>query len=145
MPAREAACCLDLVTVNGSSNSVSVLRNDWSFPQPMTLQRAVSAASGTAIVAPGALATLFGRTSATVGLAASTPWPMRLGGISLEILDNSGTRRLAPLIYVPPRRSTSRCHPSSRRSDLRTSPLSTTTGGPMPAAWKGTPLHLGSF
>jgi uncharacterized protein (TIGR03437 family) len=95
-------CCLDLVTVNGSSNSISLLRNYWSFQQPMTLQRAVSAASGTAIVAPGSLATLYGPTSATGNLTATPHWPTRLGGISLEILDDSGMRRLAPLLYVSP-------------------------------------------
>jgi uncharacterized protein (TIGR03437 family) len=94
-------CCLDLVVATEVSNSISVLRNYWNFQQPMSLQRAASAASGTAIVAPGSLATLYGPTSATGGLAASPPWPTRLGGISLEILDG-GTRRLAPLLYVSP-------------------------------------------
>jgi uncharacterized protein (TIGR03437 family) len=95
-------CCLDLVTLNGVSNSISVLRGGyWSSSQPMALQRAVSAASGAAIVAPGSLATLYGPTSAVGNVAASPPWPTSLGGVSLEILDG-GTRRLAPLLYVSP-------------------------------------------
>jgi uncharacterized protein (TIGR03437 family) len=67
------------------------------------LRRAVSAASGAAIVAPGSLASIHLPTSVTVTEHASaTSWPTRLGGISLEIRDKSGAARLAPLLYVSP-------------------------------------------
>jgi uncharacterized protein (TIGR03437 family) len=65
------------------------------------LRRAVSAASDTAIVAPGSLATIYVPTSATAAeRAAAAPWPTRLGGISLEVRDKAGAARLAPLLYV---------------------------------------------
>jgi uncharacterized protein (TIGR03437 family) len=92
---------LDLVTASGSSNSVTFLLNNWRAPDSIDLQRAVSAASGSALVAPGSLATLFGTTPVTSSLSASPPWPTQLGGISLEIEDG-GTARLAPLLYVSP-------------------------------------------
>ncbi len=67
------------------------------------LRRAVSAASGTAIVAPGSLASIYLPTSATTTeRAAATPWPTRLAGITLEVRDKAGAARLAPLIYVSP-------------------------------------------
>ncbi len=97
---RKVGYSLDLVTTSGSSNSVTFLANYWAGPM-IELQRAVSAASGNALVAPGSLGTLFGPTPATGALAASPPWPTRLGGISLEIEDG-GTPRLAPLLYVSP-------------------------------------------
>lgn len=67
------------------------------------LRRAVSAASDTAIVAPGSLATIYLPTSATATeRAAAPPWPTRLGGIGLEVRDKAGAARLAPLLYVSP-------------------------------------------
>jgi len=89
----------DLVSNGDNTISVFLFR-----PEGGTiLRRAVSAASGTAIVAPGSLATLYLPTSATATESGSaTPWPVRLGGISLEIRDNAGTAHLAPLLYVSP-------------------------------------------
>jgi uncharacterized protein (TIGR03437 family) len=92
---------LDLVTTSGSSNSVTFLLNYLGGANGTTLQRAVSAATGNALVAPGSLATLFGPTPATASLAASPPWPTSLGGISLQI-EEYGDIRPAPLLYVSP-------------------------------------------
>lgn len=92
---------LDLITISGSSHTVTFLANYWGDANAIDLQRAISSASGAALVARGSLATLFGPTAATGALAASPPWPTRLGGISLEIEDG-GTPRLAPLLYVSP-------------------------------------------
>jgi uncharacterized protein (TIGR03437 family) len=91
----------DLVTASGSSNSVTFLGNRWGFQDSLILQSAVSAASGTAIVSPGSLATLFGPNLATGSLSATPPWPMRLGGISL-LIEEYGEFRPAPLLYVSP-------------------------------------------
>ena len=67
------------------------------------LRRAVSAASGTAIVTPGSLATIYLPTSATATeRAAAPPWSTRLGSIGLEIRDKAGAAHLAPLLYVSP-------------------------------------------
>ena len=91
----------DLITTSGTSNSVTFLGNYWNASGLINLQRAVSAASGTALVAPGSLASLFAPTPASGRLSASPPWPTRLGGISLEI-DDGGATRLAPMLYVSP-------------------------------------------
>ena len=97
----------DLVVANGSSNTLSLLMSRGQ--QSPTLRRALSAASGTAIVAVQSLASLFAPTSATLTTSAqpgpsdaSISWPTRLGGISLEVRDSAGTTRLAPLLFVSP-------------------------------------------
>jgi uncharacterized protein (TIGR03437 family) len=89
----------DLATANVTSNTISLLLS--SGAGDPRLVRAISAASGTAVVAPASLATLY--PSGAMSMAAqsgSPPWPTALGGISLEIRDSAGTSRLAPLLYV---------------------------------------------
>ena len=89
----------DLVTANLASNTLSLLLS--SGARDLRLVRAVSAASGTAVVAPGSLATLYASTSVpAAALAYSRPWPTSLGGIGLGVRDSNGTVRLAPLLYV---------------------------------------------
>jgi uncharacterized protein (TIGR03437 family) len=92
---------LDLAVVNQNSNSLSIL---FSRAQGgAAVRRAVSAASGIAIVAPESLATLYAPTPATASMSASSPyWPTGIRGISLEVRDSAGTARLAPLLYVSP-------------------------------------------
>ena len=97
----------DLVVANGSSNTLSLLMARGQ--ESPALRRALSAASGTAIVAVQSLASLFAPTSATLTASAqpwasdrSMSWPTRLGGISLEVRDSAGTTRLAPLLFVSP-------------------------------------------
>jgi uncharacterized protein (TIGR03437 family) len=91
----------DLIVTNFRSNTVSLMMTrSQSGP---ALRRAVSAASATTIVAPESVATLYAPTPAAVAeQAGATPWPTRLGGISLEVRDSAGAARLAPLIYVSP-------------------------------------------
>jgi uncharacterized protein (TIGR03437 family) len=89
---------LDLAGVNGNSVAVSILMAR-SQDSP-ALRRAVSAASGTAIVAPNSLASFYVATNVAADAGASPPWPPSLGGISLEVRDSAGARRLAPLLYV---------------------------------------------
>jgi uncharacterized protein (TIGR03437 family) len=63
----------------------------------------VSAASGTAVVAPGSVATLFASIPAALTeKAAEASWPTRLGGISLEMRDSSGVSRPVALASVSP-------------------------------------------
>ena len=66
--------------------------------------RAGSAASLTGPLAPESLASLFGSRLAltTENADPLSPPPTSLGGISLRIVDSSGTARLAPLLYVSP-------------------------------------------
>jgi uncharacterized protein (TIGR03437 family) len=62
----------------------------------------VSAASGTAIVAPESLATLYSRTGVQSAESAEAHFPTRLGGIRLEVRDSAGAMRPAPLVFVSP-------------------------------------------
>jgi uncharacterized protein (TIGR03437 family) len=90
----------DLIITNFRTNTVTLLMS--RTQDGPILRRAISSASGTAVVAPESLATLFASTPAATGVSAPPPWPMRLGGISLQIRDSTGTTRLAPLVYVSP-------------------------------------------
>jgi hypothetical protein len=92
---------IDLAIVNSDSNTLSILFSRAQGGAPAA--RAVSAAGGTAIVAPESLATLFVTTPVTASTSAGTlPWTTSLGGISLEVRDSTGAARLAPLLYVSP-------------------------------------------
>jgi uncharacterized protein (TIGR03437 family) len=71
-------------------------------PDVITSNFAVSAASGTAIVAPESLASLFTSTGAAATETAVAPYPTRLGSISLEVRDSAGVTRPAPLVFVSP-------------------------------------------
>ena len=89
----------DLVIANDSASTVSLLMaKAESAPE---LRRAVSAASGTAIVAPQSLATLLVATPASP-TEATPPWPNTLDGIILQVQDNTGWSYQAPLLYVSP-------------------------------------------
>jgi uncharacterized protein (TIGR03437 family) len=63
-----------------------------------------SAAAGVRAVAPGSLATAFGKDLATVTASpSSTPLPTNLKGTSVDILDSKGNSTAAPLVYVSPK------------------------------------------
>jgi uncharacterized protein (TIGR03437 family) len=91
----------DLAIVNYDSNTLSILFSRAQGGAPTA--RAVSAAGGTAIVAPESMATLFVAIPVTATTSAGAlPWTTTLDGISLEVRDNAGAARLAPLLYVSP-------------------------------------------
>jgi uncharacterized protein (TIGR03437 family) len=90
----------DVVTSSFRSNTVSLF-----MPRAAgapNLNRAVSAASGTAIVAPDSLASLFVTTGGAGSESAVAPYPVRLAGISLDVRDSAGATRPAPLLFVSP-------------------------------------------
>jgi uncharacterized protein (TIGR03437 family) len=63
----------------------------------------VSAASGTAPVAPDSLVSIYGdQLAAGAVSAALLPWPTTLGGASVVFRDSTGTDRLAALKFVSP-------------------------------------------
>src|SRR4051794_18500614 len=66
------------------------------------LHTALAAGSSPA-VAPGAAATLFGDNLAATTAIGEAPYPTTLGGVRLEVTDNSGVTRVARLLYVSPR------------------------------------------
>ncbi len=53
-------------------------------------------------VAPGAVATMFGDNLAATTAVSAPPYPTTLGGVTLEVTDNSGVTRPARLLYVSP-------------------------------------------
>jgi uncharacterized protein (TIGR03437 family) len=62
-----------------------------------------SAASASAGIAPGSLASLYGTSLATTtAQATSQPLSVTLGGIMLSVTDSAGAQRNAPLLYVSP-------------------------------------------
>jgi uncharacterized protein (TIGR03437 family) len=89
----------DVAVLNGYSRTATVLLN--SSTAEASLSRAVSAASGSARVAPGSIATLYVQTGATAAIQASSSWPTALGGLSLSVKSGSAGV-LAPLLYVSP-------------------------------------------
>src|SRR5262249_34599965 len=66
-----------------------------------SLRRAVSAASGSARLAPGSIATIYVQTGVTVPVQAGSSLPTILGGLSLSVGSGSASV-LAPLLYVSP-------------------------------------------
>jgi uncharacterized protein (TIGR03437 family) len=91
----------DLISANFRSNSLTLVMPK---PQGPGLNCAVSAASGTAIVAPESLATLYIVTGVTAAQSAAAPYPMQFGGIRLEVRDSAGATHVAPLTFVSPTR-----------------------------------------
>ncbi len=62
-----------------------------------------SAASFTGVsVAPGSFAAGFTTSLTATTVAASYPWPTTLNGIQVQLIDATGTARLAPLLVVAP-------------------------------------------
>jgi len=73
-------------------------------PRVLTpLATVVSAASGTAPVAPGSIVSIYGSNLATAGTSAGTlPLPTNLGGTTVTITDSSGATAALPLFYAGP-------------------------------------------
>jgi uncharacterized protein (TIGR03437 family) len=89
----------DLAVLNGYSRTASVLLN--KSAAEASLSRAVSAASGSARVAPGSIATLYVQTGAAVAVQAGPSWPTILNGLSLSV-GSGAASVLASLLYVSP-------------------------------------------
>ena len=92
---------IDVVGAAGDGTVLSVLIND--TPSIDASVFAVSGADYGGAVAPGMIATAFGKalTDATAS-ASALPLPTVLQNTKLRILDQNGAERLAPLIYVSP-------------------------------------------
>jgi uncharacterized protein (TIGR03437 family) len=90
-----------LAFADSIANNVTVLLN--SFASLSTAPVTVSAASGTAPVAPGSIVSIYGSNLATTGTsAASLPLPILLGGTSVIITDSTGAQTALPLFYAGP-------------------------------------------
>jgi uncharacterized protein (TIGR03437 family) len=90
----------DLVA-GGNGTGLSVLINN--TPGTDSSAAAVSAASHAGPVAPGSIASVFGKGLATTTASAlGLPWPTDLDNVRVLVLDQNGVERLAGIIYVSP-------------------------------------------
>jgi len=91
----------DLAFSDSFGNNVTVLLN--TFAVAIAAPVTVSAASGTAPVAPGSIVSIYGSSLAATGTSAtSLPLPTNLGGTSGTITDSSGAKTALPLFYAGP-------------------------------------------
>jgi uncharacterized protein (TIGR03437 family) len=92
------------------------------------LATAVSAASGTAPVAPGSIVSIYGSNLATSGMAAtSMPLPTNLAGASVSITDSSGATASLPLFYAGPTQINAEI-PQTSSTGLATLTITTPSG-----------------
>lgn len=86
----------------GSATMLSVLLNNGLIGVPNAVL-GYSAATGGNLLAPGSIASVYGKTLARVTAHGVGPTlPTQLGGISMRVHDVTDTVRLAQLIYVSP-------------------------------------------
>jgi uncharacterized protein (TIGR03437 family) len=92
---------LDLVGTGGNRTALSVLINSTAGTDSSAA--AVSAATHVGPVAPGSIASVFGKGLATTTASAtSAPWPTSLGNVRVHVLDQNGVERLAGIVYISP-------------------------------------------
>jgi uncharacterized protein (TIGR03437 family) len=92
---------LDLVGVGVNGTDLSVLIGD--TPGTDSSVSALSAATYAATIAPGSIATVFGKELApATAMATGLPLPTVLQNTRVRILDEKGVERLGSLIYVSP-------------------------------------------
>jgi uncharacterized protein (TIGR03437 family) len=119
----------DLVRVGDNNVSLLLFRAEGG----PALRRAVSAATDTAIVAPGSLATLYAPVPVRAAESVpEPPWPARLGGVGVEVRDSTGIARIAPLLSVAPDRVVFQVPPDVAPGEAQL--MLVTDGGSSPAA-----------
>ena len=100
----------DLAVANSDDGTLSVMLNSYS----KTAAVAVSAASGTAPVAPGSIVSIYGSSLATGPTSATMlPLPTSLGGTSVTITDANGAQTTLPLFYAGPTQINAEIPPSA--------------------------------
>jgi uncharacterized protein (TIGR03437 family) len=117
----------DLAFSDSFGNNVTVLLNTFvvAIAAPVT----VSAASGTAPVAPGSIVSIYGSSLAATGTSAtSLPLPTNLGGTSVTITDSSGVQTALPLFYAGPTQINAEI-PQTASDGSATITVSTTANG----------------
>ena len=86
------------------SGTLAVLLNTSNKPVPTNLL-GFSSANGGAILAPGMLASVFGKSlAATNATASGSSLPTSLAGVSLRVRDSTDAVKLAPLLFASPSR-----------------------------------------
>lgn len=74
-----------------------------AIAQPPRSLAIINAAGGGSVIAPGSIASAFGRqVGASTVSATALPLPTTLGGVSLDFTDSASTSGMAALFYVSP-------------------------------------------
>jgi uncharacterized protein (TIGR03437 family) len=82
---------------------ISSLASVVATAQPPRSLAIINAASGADVIAPGSIASAFGRqVGASTVSATSLPLPTTLGGVSIDVTDSANTLGMASLFYVSP-------------------------------------------
>ncbi len=98
---------------------------------PVNRPVTVSAASGTAPVAPGSIVSIYANSSnlaASAASAASLPLPYTLGGASVTITGNTGVQAAMPLFYAGPQQINAQV-PDGVNPGLAVLTVAATSGG----------------
>jgi uncharacterized protein (TIGR03437 family) len=96
---------------------------------PVNRPVTVSAASGTAPVAPGSIVSVYGSNLAATAMSAtSLPLPLALGGASVTVTDNTGSQSAMPLFYAGPQQINAQI-PGSVNAGPAVLTISTPSGG----------------
>ncbi len=90
----------DLIGVGPISDTISVLINNSGTP--VASAAAYLTPTGEPVLAPGAIATLYGAGLSTTTTTATLPLPTMIGNTSIELVDYAGNTFQAPLLYVSP-------------------------------------------
>ncbi len=82
---------------------ISALASAVATAQPPQSLAIINAGSGASVIAPGSIASAFGRqVGASTVSATSLPLPTTLGGVSIDVTDSANALGMASLFYVSP-------------------------------------------
>jgi uncharacterized protein (TIGR03437 family) len=82
---------------------ISFLPIGLATAQPPRSLAIINSASGDSVIAPGSIASAFGRqVGASTAQATSLPLPNTLGGVSVDVTDSAHASGMASLFYVSP-------------------------------------------
>jgi uncharacterized protein (TIGR03437 family) len=82
---------------------ISALASGVATAQPPQSLAIINAGSGASVIAPGSIASAFGRQiGASTVSATSLPLPTTLGGVSIDVTDSANALGMASLFYVSP-------------------------------------------
>jgi uncharacterized protein (TIGR03437 family) len=90
----------DIIGIAPDGQSINILIN--SSGTPVASAPAYLAGNGDIVLAPGALASIFGDGLASTTASGMVPLPTTIGNISVELYDSAGKTFQAPLLYVSP-------------------------------------------
>ena len=101
MPKTFSHC--NVVTIAKTIVLMSSLASGVAIAQPPRSLAIINSAGGGSVIAPGSIASAFGRqVGASTAQATSLPLPTTLGGVSIDVTDSANAMGMASLFYVSP-------------------------------------------